>query len=389
MTTYVIFQNEMNNFQLLKTNNTARAGILKTRRGEIETPFFFSVATRGTIKAGVTSDDLKKMQAPFVLANTYHLHLRPGSELVKECGGLHEFMKWDGPILTDSGGFQVFSIKRRKITDDGVYFNSHIDGQRFYIDAEKSIEIQNNLGADILMAFDECPPNVPNFHKIRRAVERTTEWAKRSLEAHKKFVAARYNASDRPQLFGIIQGGSFSDLRQKSLEQILSLDFDGYALGGLAVGETAEVMYTVLDEMCPQMPESKPRYLMGVGTPANLIEAVSRGIDMFDCVMPMRNARHGTVFTLNGVLKIANAQYREDQGVLDPECDCEVCAEKGYSRAYLHHLFRVGEMAAGRFMTIHNLHFYHALMRRMRVEILAGSFEKWKEKALEKLSNKS
>lgn len=379
----------MNNFLLEKSSGSARAGILKTRRGEVETPFFFSVATRGVIKAGVTVDDLKKMQAPFVLANTYHLHLRPTSELVKDQGGLHNFMKWDGPILTDSGGFQVFSIKRKKITDDGVYFNSHIDGQRFYMDAEKSIEIQNNLGADILMAFDECPPNVPKFHKIRRAVERTTQWAKRSLEAHNEFVGDKHACSlqECPQLFGIIQGGCFPELRQQSLEEITALAFDGYALGGLAVGETAGEMYKVLDEMCPQMPVDKPRYLMGVGTPENLIEAVSRGIDMFDCVMPMRNARHGTIFTWNGTLKIANAQYREDKEVLDPNCDCEVCGEKGYSRAYLHHLLRVGEMMAGRLLTIHNLHFYHALMRQMRASILKGDFENWKKKTLKELKN--
>ena len=384
----------MDNFILKQVSGAARAGILKTRRGDVQTPFFFSVATRGAIKAGVDVDDLKKMQAPFVLANTYHLHLRPTSELIKEQGGLHDFMKWNGPILTDSGGFQVFSIKRKKITDDGVYFNSHIDGQRFYMDAEKSIEIQNNLGADILMAFDECPPNVPKFHKIRRAVERTTEWAKRSLEAHKKYWSSVVGAEnfqplrEQPQLFGIIQGGCYPELRKKSLEEITSLSFDGYALGGLAVGETAEEMYKVLDEMCPQMPIEKPRYLMGVGTPSNLIEAVSRGIDMFDCVMPMRNARHGTVFTWDGVMKIANAQYREDKAVLDPECDCEVCGEKGYSRAYLHHLLRVGEQAAGRLLTIHNLHFYHALMRQMRETILDGTFEQWKRAALKKLKNK-
>lgn len=375
----------MKYFELKGNDESARAGILNTRRGAVPTPFFFSVATRGTIKAGVTVDDLVQMQAPFVLANTYHLHLRPGSELVKTCGGLHDFMKWEGPILTDSGGFQVFSIKRKKITDEGVYFNSHIDGQRFYIDAEKSIAIQHNLGSDILMAFDECPPNIPNFHKIRRAVERTTDWARRSLEAHRSYWALKKD-QERSQIFGIIQGGCFSALRQQSLEQITALDFDGYALGGLAVGETAEAMYKVLDEMGPQMPPQKPRYLMGVGTPVNLIEAVSRGIDMFDCVMPMRNARHGSVFTWNGVMKLANAPYREDQGVLDPECDCEVCKEKGYSRAYLHHLLRVGELSAGRFLTIHNLHFYHALMRKMREKILEGAFHAWKKEMIERLS---
>ncbi len=375
----------MDNFDLQKTDGSARAGVLKTRRGDIETPFFFSVATQGVIKGALSVDDLQKMQAPFVLANTYHLHLRPGSELVKKLGGLHEFMKWNGPIITDSGGFQVFSIKRKKITDDGVFFNSHIDGQRFYLDAEKSIEIQNNLGADILMAFDECPPNVPKFHKIRRAVERTTDWAKRSLKKHNDLwpVGTHCNAS-RPQIFGIIQGGCFPELRQRSLEEITALPFDGFALGGLAVGETAEEMYKVLDEMCPQMPENKPRYLMGVGNPTNLLEAISRGIDMFDCVIPMRNARHGTVFTQNGDIKIKNAKFREDKKVLDEGCKCETCAEKQYSRAYLHHLLRAEEMAAARFLTIHNLHFFHNLMRQVRKKILEGNFEEWKEKMVKK-----
>ncbi len=336
------------------------------------------------MKGALSTDDLKKMQAPVVLANTYHLHLRPTSELIKKFGSLHEFMKWDGPILTDSGGFQVFSIKRKKITDEGVFFNSHIDGKRFFIDAEKSIEIQNNLGADIIMAFDECPPNVPKFHKIRKAVERTTDWAERSLAAHFAKFSKDTPPTQRPQIFGIIQGGCFPELREKSLKEITTMDFDGFAVGGLAVGESNEEMYKVLDEMCHQMPKNKPRYLMGVGTPANLLETISRGIDMFDCVMPMRNARHGTIFTWSGTLKIENARYRDDKNVLDPKCDCEICAEKKYSRAYLHHLHRIGEMLAARFLTIHNLHFYHALMRETRERILDGSFGKWKEEMIEK-----
>ncbi len=379
----------MLNFELKKSEGAARAGILKTRRGEVQTPLFFSVATQGVIKGAVSVDDLVKMQAPFVLANTYHLHLRPGSELVRDFGGLHEFMKWDGPIITDSGGFQVFSIKRKKITDEGVFFNSHIDGQRFFIDAEKSIEIQNNLGADILMAFDECPPNVPKFHKIRRAVERTTDWAKRSLDKHNSLwsIETHGNASlQRPQIFGIVQGGCFPELRQRSLEEITAFPFDGFALGGLAVGESTEEMYKVLDEMCPQMPAEKPRYLMGVGMPSNLLEAISRGIDMFDCVMPMRNARHGTVFTWEGDMKIKNARFRDDKKVLDENCTCETCAEKKYSRAYLHHLLRAEEMAGARLLTIHNLHFYHELMRQAREKILDGSFDNWQKEMVKRWS---
>ncbi len=374
------------NFELQVVDGQARAGILKTRRGKIKTPFFLSVATRGAIKAGVDMDDLKKMGAPVMLANTYHLHLRPGSDVVAHFGGLHDFSGWDGPILTDSGGFQVFSLGRKKVTDSGVWFHSHIDGKKFFLDAEKSLEIQHNLGADIVMAFDECPPNVPKWHTIRRAVERTTDWAIRSLEAHKARFSLSVSPTERPQIFGIVQGGCFEDLRQRSLEEITSLSFDGFALGGLAVGESEQEMYSVLDQMCLQMPEKKPRYLMGVGTPTNLLEAVSRGIDMFDCVMPMRNARHGTVFTWDGVLKITNSSFREDKNVLDEKCSCEVCAEKKYSRGYLHHLLRVGEDLGKRLLTIHNLSFYHALMRETRVKIEQREFQTWKKSLMTRWS---
>ncbi len=372
------------NFELQHTDGLARAGILRTRRGEIETPFFLSVATRGAIKAGVTVDDLQKMKAPIVLANTYHLHLRPGFHLIKKQGGLHEFMKWSGPILTDSGGFQVFSLRQKKITDDGVEFRSHIDGDKIFLDPETSIRIQHELDADILMAFDECPPNVPNFHKIRRAVERTILWAGRSVKAHFKKFDPKLSPLKRPQIFGIVQGGCFADLREKSLREITALPFDGFALGGLAVGETTEEMYAVLDKIVQQLPEEKTRYLMGVGTPQNLLEAISRGVDMFDCVIPMRNARHGTVFTSRGILKISNAEFRDDSSILDPECECEVCTKK-YSRAYLHHLIRVGESLGARLLTIHNLSFYHQLMRTAREKILAGQFENWKKKMLKQL----
>ncbi len=372
------------NFELTKTDGLARAGVLHTRKGSVETPFFFSVATRGAIKAGVSVEDLENMGAPFLLANTYHLHLRPTSERIKKLGGLHEFTKWNGPILTDSGGFQVFSLKRKKITDEGVTFRSHIDGEKIFLDAKKSIQIQHNLGADIIMAFDECPPNVPKFHPIRRAVERTTNWAAQSLKTHFKKYPQKLSPLKRPQIFGIIQGGCFPELRKQSLEEITAMPFDGFALGGLAVGETAREMYKVLDEICPQLPVDKPHYLMGVGTPQNLLEAIERGIDMFDCVMPMRNARHGTIFTSTGVLRITNAEFANDKAVLDKNCSCEVC-KKGHSRAYLHHLSRMDELLGARLLTIHNLSFYHQLMRDARKHIMKGDFAKWKKVTLKKM----
>ncbi len=388
------------NFTLQSTDGTARAGVLHTRRGSVETPFFMSVATRAAIKAGVGMEDLESINAPLVLANTYHLHLKPGADLIERRGGLHEFMKCDKPILTDSGGYQVFSIKRKKITDDGVWFHSHIDGERFYLDAEKSIEIQHQLGADMIMAFDECPPSklsatsfentAPKnrerklYFKVKRAVERTTEWAKRSLAAHQAKYPATLSPTERPQLFGIVQGGCFPDLRRKSLAEICALPFDGFAMGGLAVGEPPVEMYKVLDEIVPDLPTDKPRYLMGVGSPTDLIEAVSRGIDMFDCVYPARNARHGTVYTWDGELRITNQEFKEDDGVLDPKCECPTC-QSGYSRAYLNHLMKVGEDLGKRLITIHNLGFYHQLMREMRVQIQAGTFESWKTDVLKKL----
>lgn len=397
------------NFDLKSKSGLARAGILKTRRGNLETPFFMSVATRAAIKAGVSIDDLERIQAPVVLCNTYHLHLKPGEELVEKMGGLHEFMKCDKPMLTDSGGFQVFSIKRKKITDEGVWFNSHIDGKRIWIDAERSIDIQHKLGADMIMAFDECPPSrlqnpmePPSdpsevkawkrrqerklYFKIKKAVERTTAWAKRSIAAH----AAKYDLSlspaERPQLFGIVQGGCFKDLREQSLKEITALPFDGFAMGGLAVGEPNEVMYKVLDEIAEKLPADKPRYLMGVGTPRDLIEAVSRGIDMFDCVLPARNARHGTAYTWNGDVRITNKEFEASEEVLDKSCACPVCKNgDGYTRAYLRHLMNVEEELGKRFMTIHNLAFYHDLMRTMREQIMADTFESWKEVTLKQL----
>lgn len=398
------------NFELESTSGKARAGLLKTRRGEIETPVFMPVATRSAIKGAVSFQELDDTGAQICLGNTYHLFLRPGDNLIAKFGGLHKFMKWDKPILTDSGGFQVFSIQKKKITDDGVYFNSHIDGTRFYLDAEKSIDIQHNLEADIIMAFDECPPSKLSmndelrvikkeigdmafvkkqerklYFKIKKAVERTTVWAQRSLDAHWGKYPQTLSPVERPQIFGIIQGGCFPDLRKKSLKEITDMPFDGFAMGGLAVGEPPAEMYKVLETIVSDMPETKPRYLMGVGTPTDLIQAVSRGIDMFDCVLPTRNARHGTIYTWDGAVKISNLDHRESEVVLDPNCNCSVCAG-GYSRGYLHHLIKVGEDLGKRYLTIHNLHFYQDLMRTMREKILAGEFEAWKDEVLERWS---
>jgi len=388
----------------VNNNGNARAGVLKTQHGEISTPFFMPVATRGAIKAGVCFDDLEHIGAQICLANTYHLHLRPGEKKIAEMGGLHKWMGWNKPILTDSGGFQVFSIQRKKITDDGVWFNSHIDGKRIFLDAETSIQIQHHLGADIIMAFDECPPSqlqITNdelqmkdektfrekmqrklFFKVQKAVERTTAWAKRSLDYHNKLITERQAVPVlfHRLIFGIVQGGCFPELRERSIREITAMNFDGFAFGGLAVGEPPEAMYKVLDEFAEKLPSQKPRYLMGVGTPTDLLEAVARGMDMFDCVLPARNARHGTIFTNAGILKITNATFANDKKVLDESCDCAVCREKKISRAYLHYLIRVDEDLGRRYLTIHNLYFYQDLMQKAHEHILAGNFLKWKEK---------
>ncbi|HEY5713988.1 MAG TPA: tRNA guanosine(34) transglycosylase Tgt [Candidatus Gracilibacteria bacterium] len=372
----------MDKFTVEKTSGEARAGFLPTQRGIIKTPVFMPPATRGAIKGGVSFDDLESTGIQICLGNTYHLYLRPGPELVAQFGGLHDFMKWQKPILTDSGGFQVFSIKSKKITDEGVSFRSHINGDLFYLDAETSIDIQHKLGSDILMIFDECPPNKPNWHKIAKAVDRTAAWAKRSKEAFSERVDMTKPVSRRPQLFGIVQGGSFEDLRSRSLQTMIDLDFDGIALGGLAVGETNEEMYKVVGEHAPQLPANKPRYLMGVGMPRDLLECIERGIDMFDCVLPMRNARHGLAYTYSGVKRIKNAEYRTKDEVLEPSLKDYVSVEKRFSCAYLHHLMRVDEDLGKRLLTMHNLAFYQDLMAQARKHIVLGDFSKWKKEVL-------
>ncbi|WP_342581585.1 tRNA guanosine(34) transglycosylase Tgt [Ureibacillus sp. FSL W7-1570] len=337
----------------------ARLGIVHTSHGSFETPAFMPVGTQATVKT-MSPEELKEIGAGIILSNTYHLWLRPGNDIVKEAGGLHKFMNWDRPILTDSGGFQVFSLSDlRKIEEEGVYFRNHLNGDKLFLSPEKSIQIQNDLGSDIIMAFDECPPYPASYDYMMQSVDRTTRWAKRCKEAHQR--------PEEQGLFGIVQGGEFEDLRKRSAEALVELDLPGYAVGGLSVGEPKDVMYRVLEFTTPLLPENKPRYLMGVGSPDALIEGAIRGIDMFDCVLPTRIARNGTLMTSQGRLVIKNAQYARDFGPLDPNCDCYAC--KNYSRAYVRHLLRTGEIFGLRLTTYHNLYFLLRLMEKVRQAI--------------------
>lgn len=338
----------------------ARLGRLHTPHGIIETPIFMPVGTQATVKA-MTPEELKEMEAQIILSNTYHLYLRPGHELVKEAGGLHKFMNWDRPILTDSGGFQVFSLgDLRKITEQGVEFQSHIDGSKHFLSPEKVMEIENALGADIIMAFDECAPYPAEHDYVKKSLERTTRWAVRCKEAHTN--------TENQALFGIVQGGMYKDLREQSAAELVALDFPGYSIGGLSVGEPKELMYEVLDYTTPLLPKDKPRYLMGVGSPDALIEGAIRGIDMFDCVLPTRIARNGTAMTSEGKIVIKNAKYTRDFTPLDPNCDCYCC--KNYTRAYLRHLYKADEILSSRLMSTHNLHFLINLMKQVRQAIM-------------------
>lgn len=353
-------------FELLGTSGKARRGRMTFARGIVDTPAFMPVGTAGTVK-GMTPEEVAATGAQICLGNTFHLMLRPGTAVVKQHGDLHDFMNWDKPILTDSGGFQVFSLgELRKITEEGATFRSPINGEKILLTPEKSMQVQRDLGADIVMIFDECTPHPATPEQARSSMELSLRWAQRSKAAHGDNPAA---------LFGIIQGGMYEELRTISLNGLSQIGFDGYAIGGLSVGEPKEDMMRVLDHITPQMPVDKPRYLMGVGKPEDLVEAVRRGVDMFDCVMPTRNARNGHLFVSNGVVKIRNAVNRTDTGPLDPECDCYTC--KNYSRAYLHHLDRSNEMLGGRLNTIHNLHFYQRVMKDMRNALEAGTFEQY------------
>jgi queuine tRNA-ribosyltransferase len=354
------------NFELDKTSGRARRGRLKFPRGTVETPIFMPVGTYGTVK-GMTPKDLLKVGSQIILGNTFHLWLRPGTEVIKAHGDLHDFAGWDKPILTDSGGFQVFSLgKLRKITEAGVSFQSPVNGDRVFLDPETSMQIQRDLGSDVVMCFDECTPYPATHREAKESMEMSLRWAQRSKDAH----------GDNPSaLFGIIQGGMFEDLRKESVEGLLDIGFDGYAIGGLSVGEPKDDMFRVLDVTEPLMKEDQPRYLMGVGKPADLVEGVRRGVDMFDCVMPTRNARNGHLFTHEGVVKIRNAKYKHDTGPLDPHCDCYTC--QNFSRAYLHHLHRCNEMLGAQLNTIHNLRFYVHLMERIREALDEDRFDQF------------
>ena len=374
-------------FKLIKTEGKARRGEFTCAHGTVQTPVFMNVGTQGAIKGGVSAFDLKEIGCQVELSNTYHLHLRPGDKVVKEMGGLHEFMKWDGPMLTDSGGFQVFSLSGlRKIKEEGVTFASHIDGHKIFMGPEESMQIQSNLGSDIAMAFDECVENPATYEYAKNSCERTLRWLERCKAEHDRLNALPDCVNPQQMLFGINQGATFPDLRVWHMKETAKIDCDGYAIGGLAVGEPAEVMYQIIEAVEPHMPADKPRYLMGVGTPTNIIEAVARGVDFFDCVMPARNARHGKLFTWNGTLNIKNEKYKLDTRPIDPECDCPAC--RSFSRAYLRHLFVAGEMLAMRLAVLHNLHFYNELAARIRQALDEGRFEEFRAEYSEKLAGR-
>ena len=374
-------------FELLKTEGKARRGVFTCAHGTVQTPVFMNVGTQGAIKGALSAKDLKDIGCQVELSNTYHLHLRPGDKLVKECGGLHKFMTWDGPILTDSGGFQVFSLSSlRRIKEEGVYFASHIDGRKIFMGPEESMQIQSNLGSDICMAFDECIENPSPREYVQKSVERTYRWLVRCKEENARLNALPDTVNPQQQLWGINQGGTYEDIRVSHMKQIAELDLPGYAIGGLAVGESAEEMYRIIDAVEPHMPQNKPRYLMGVGTPSNIIEAVARGVDFFDCVMPARNARHARLFTWEGAINLKNAKYATDLNPIDPQCDCPVC--KRYSRAYIRHLFAAEEMLAMRLSVMHNLYFYNSLMQKIRDALDNGTFEAFRSEYSEKLARR-
>ena len=363
-------------FKLIKTENKARRGEFETPHGTIQTPAFMNVATCGAIKGAVSALDLKNIKCQVQLCNTYHLHLRPGDGNVKALGGLHRFTRWDGPILTDSGGFQVFSLaKLRNIKEEGVYFNSHIDGRKIFMGPEESMTIQSNLGSTIAMAFDECVENPSPYEYTKQSVERTTRWLKRCKDKMAELNSLEETINREQMLFGINQGGTYSDLRTAHMQEIAEMDLDGYAIGGLAVGEPTELMYEIIEEVEPHAPKDKIRYLMGVGTPVNILEAVHRGIDLFDCVMPSRNARHGQLFTRDGVRNINNAKYELDSSPIDERCDCPTC--RNFSRAYIRHLMKSGEMLGMRLAVMHNLYFYNNLMEVIRKKLDEGTFEEF------------
>ena len=364
-------------FKLIKENGGARRGEFKTNRGTVQTPAFMNVATAGAIKGAVSAKDLKTLGCQVMLSNTYHLHVRPGDTVVRDCGGLHKFTTWDGPILTDSGGFQVFSLaKLRHIEEEGVTFHSHIDGKRIFMGPEESMQIQSNLGSTIAMAFDECVENPATHAYSKASCERTTRWLKRCKVEMARLNSLETTINKEQLLFGINQGCTFPDLRVDHMKEIAELDLDGYAIGGLAVGEPTEVMYDIIEHVTPVMPKDKIRYLMGVGTPLNILNAVERGVDLFDCVMPSRNARHGHLFTSKGIININNSKYEYDMTPIDDECDCPVCRQ--YSKAYIRHLLKAGEMLSQRLTVMHNLWFYNHLMEDIRKAMDEDRFAEFK-----------
>lgn len=364
-------------FELLKTEGAARRGRFTTVHGVIETPVFMNVGTSAAIKGGVSARDLETAGCQVELSNTYHLHVRPGDEVVRDLGGLHRFMSWNRPILTDSGGFQVFSLaKLRNIREEGVEFQSHVDGRRVFMGPEESMRIQSNLASTIAMAFDECVENPSTHSYVEQSSARTIRWLRRCKAEMARLNAAEGTINPNQMLFGINQGGIYKDLRVENMKEIAELELDGYAIGGLAVGEPTETMYEVIEAVEPHAPKNKPRYLMGVGTPANILEAVERGVDFFDCVMPSRNARHGHLFTSEGIVNIHNKKYERDGAPVDTQCGCELC--RCYSRGYLRHLFKAGEMLGMRLAVLHNLTFYNKLMADIRTHLDAGTFGQFK-----------
>lgn len=375
-------------YTLRKTEGLARRGEVTTVHGTFQTPCFMNVGTSAAIKGGISSPELADLKCQVELCNTYHLHLRPGDEVIHKLGGLHKFMNWKRPILTDSGGFQVFSLaKLRKIKEEGVYFQSHLDGKRIFMGPEESIRIQSHLASTIAMAFDECVENPAPYDYSARSCERTTRWLIRCKNEMERLAGEPDTINPHQLLFGINQGCTFEKLRVEHMQAIAELDLDGYAVGGLAVGEPTEDMYRILDCVVPYMPMNKPRYLMGVGTPSNIIEAVARGIDMFDCVMPTRNARHGTIFTWDGMRHMKNHTYETDPRPMDEKCDCPAC--RNFSRAYVRHLFKANEMLAGRLTVIHNLYFYNTLAERIRNALDQGTFAEFRAKYSVLLSQKA
>ncbi len=371
-------------FELLKTEGAARRGVFTCAHGTVQTPVFMNVGTQGAIKGALSAEDLESIGCQVELSNTYHLHLRPGDRVVKDMGGLHKFMTWNKPILTDSGGFQVFSLSSlRKIKEEGVYFSSHLDGHKIFMGPEESMQIQSNLGSDICMAFDECIENPSPRDYVIRSIQRTYRWLERCKKENARLNSLPDTVNPQQMLWGINQGGTYADLRIEHMKMIADLDLPGYAIGGLAVGEPTQMMYDIIEAVEPYMPKEKTRYLMGVGTPSNIIEAVARGVDFFDCVMPARNARHAKLFTWSGTVNMKNAKYERDERPIDPLCDCPVC--RRYSRAYIRHLFKAEEMLAMRLAVMHNLYFYNKLTERIRNALDEGTFAAFRANYSERL----